>query len=114
MKLAGYHRLPAARKQAHSLDRMREPAVTCPRCDTQVMPADLVAHVEQRCAGPREPGKGSIWVGWREALALGPSRGTLSYWVKRGYVRVRGDVQERKYLLRDLAVRVARMGARRR
>lgn len=111
---SSYQRLPIAQKRAQNLDRVREPAVTCPSCDTQVMPADLLAHIEQRCAGPREPGPGAKWVNWREARAIVPER-TLVRWVERGFIRVRGERGERQYLHRDLATRVSQMrGFRRR
>lgn len=109
-----YHRMSLQEKQAEVLVRAREPAVACPSCDTQVMPADLLAHVEQRCAGRRDPTLGSKWVSWREARALVPHR-TLIRWVDRGVVRVRGDRGDRQYLYRDLATRVAQLrGFRRR
>jgi hypothetical protein len=109
-----YHRLPIAEKRALAIGSQREPAVTCPTCDTQVMPADLLAHMEQRCAGPREPGPGARWVTWREARAIVPER-TLVRWVERGFVRHRGGRGDRTYLHRDLATRVSQMrGFRRR
>lgn len=109
-----YHLMSAAEKRAASLS-VREPAVTCPDCDTQVMPADLLAHLEHRCPGPREPGPSSKWVTWREALALGVPKMTLSDWVRRGRVRMRGERGDRRYLLRDLSLRIVhwRSGRRR-
>jgi hypothetical protein len=110
-----YHRLPIAEKRALAIGAQREPAVTCPTCDTQVMPADLLAHMEQRCAGPREPGPGARWVTWREALAMGVPAMTLSRWASAGHVRFMGERQDRRYLLRDLAQKIAqRNGFRRR
>jgi hypothetical protein len=110
-----YQKLSISEKRSLDLDRAREPAVTCPICDTQVMPADLLAHLEQRCSGPREPGRGARWITHREVLAMGVARQTLSFWASRGFVRYTGDRQDRKYLYRDLAVKVAqRRGFRRR
>jgi predicted site-specific integrase-resolvase len=43
---------------------------------------------------------------WREALALGLQPHTLSRWASSGKVRVRGERQDRRYLLRDIAVRM--------
>lgn len=103
-----YHLLSANEKRTVSLARVRPPAVTCPACDTQVMSADLLAHIEQRCTGPREPGPGSKWVSWAEALKLGISKKALWTWVHRGDVRMRGERGERQYLHRDLVVQVAR------
>lgn len=106
--MSRYHRLPIAQKRAEGLARAREPAVTCPTCDTQVMPADLLAHIEQRCPGPREPGPGAKWLTWREATAIsGVTAMRLSRWANNGLVRFQGGRQDRKYLLRDLALRVA-------
>jgi len=110
-----YQRLSIAEKRAVDLERVREPAVTCPRCDTHVLPADLLAHMERRCAGPREPGPGARWIPHRDVLAMGVPRATLSFWANRGFVRFTGDRQDRKYLYRDLALKVAqRRGFRRR
>lgn len=107
-KIAGsYQRLSLAGKQALQRERMREPAVTCPVCETQTTAADLLDHIATRCPGPREPNPASKWVTWRQALAIGVLPGTMSKWVKRGLVHVRGELQDRRYLLRDIAVRVA-------
>jgi hypothetical protein len=57
--MSDYHKLPIAQKRAEALARAREPAVTCPDCDTQVMPADLLAHLRDRCPGQRDPGPGA-------------------------------------------------------
>lgn len=108
--MSGYHKMSLAEKQAYSRGRIREPSVVCPDCETQLLPADLLAHME-RCEGPREPHPSSSWVTWREALALGILKGTLSRWVARGLVRHRGELQDRRYLLRDL---VRMMASRRR
>jgi hypothetical protein len=102
-----YHRMSLAEKQAYALARMREPAIACPHCDTQTTAADLLEHVATRCQGPREPGPSSKWITWREARAIVP-RATLARWIKAGKVRVRGELHSRRYLLRDLVVKVAR------
>lgn len=104
---AAYHKLPIAQKRAMAYAAQREPAVACPRCDAQVMPADLLAHVEHRCTGPREPGPTAKWVTWREALVFAPKR-TLLRWVRQGRVRHRGRRLDRQYLYRDLVVCKAR------
>lgn len=102
-----YHRLSVAEKQAADRARMREPAVTCPGCDTQTTSQDLLSHVAKRCPGPREPGPRSVWVSWRDAIAAGVPKMTLSFWAQRGEVRTRGPRGDRQYLLRDLALRLA-------
>jgi hypothetical protein len=109
-----YHRLSIGQKQALHLDRMREPAVTCPVCETQTTATDLLEHIETRCPGPREPTHKASWITWRQALDLGVPRETLSRWAKHGLVRVRGELQDRRYLLRDIAVRVAARRAQQR
>jgi hypothetical protein len=108
-----YHRMSVAEKQAYARANVREQAVACPKCDTQTTAADLLEHVEKRCQGPREPGPGSKWVTWREALALGVTGWTLSRWVSAGDVRFRGELNERQYLLRDIAMRLMHRRRRR-
>lgn len=105
--MSGYHRLPIAQKRAAAIASARESAVACPDCDTQVMPADLLAHLEERCTGPRDPGPGSQWITWREARSLVPKR-TLVRWIDSGRIRFKGDRGDRQYLLRDLVKNVAR------
>lgn len=112
--MARYHQLSIAEKRAENLARVREPAVTCPDCDMQVMPVDLLAHLEQRCQGRREPGPGAKWLTFREVMALGVPRATLAKWTRAGYVRFVGEVQDRKYLLRDLAIKVTQLRVSRR
>ncbi len=115
MAASRYHGLPIAQKRAEAIARVRETAITCPTCDTQVMPADLLAHLEARCPGPRDPGPGARWITHREVLAMGIPRATLSRWASSGRVRFLGEVQDRRYLYRDLAIKVAqRRGFRRR
>lgn len=112
-----YRRLSVGAKQVAHRERMREPAVACPRCDAQTPPADLLRHVET-CAGPRDPHPLSRWITWSEALDLGVRPRTLSGWVQRGWVRSRiraraegpasrGRPARRVYLLRDVTKRVA-------
>lgn len=113
--MSRYHRLPIAQKRTEGLARIREPAVTCPSCDTQLMPADLLKHMQEWCTGPREPGPGARWVTHREVMALGVPRATLSRWTNNHQVRFIGERQDRRYLYRDLAVKIAqRRGLRRR
>lgn len=109
-----YHRLSIAEKQAVATERQREPAIMCPSCDTQTTPTDLLRHVAERCTGPREPGPAAKWVGWREALATGVPRETLSRWASDGLVRFKGERMERRYSLRDLVYRMAQRRAGRR
>jgi len=104
---APYHRLPLAEKQAVVLETLREPAVACPACDTQVLPGDLLVHVAKRCDGPREPGPRSTWITWRAAIDAGVPARSLKFWVRRGAVRTTGARGDRRYLLRDVAMRVA-------
>lgn len=112
--VSDYRRLSIAQKRTQHLARMRAPAVTCPSCDIQVMPSDLLAHVTQRCTGPREPGPGDKWLTWREAVALGVSEMNLSRWSRGGKVRSRGGRGDRQYLERDLQVWLARWKLKRR
>lgn len=102
-----YLRMGIAAKQAHQRSLAREPSVVCPICEVQTTARDLIDHLDKRCAGQREPHPGSAWVTFAAALKLGILRGTLSRWVAKGQVRVRGDLQDRQYLLRDLAMLVA-------
>jgi hypothetical protein len=107
-----YHLMSAAEKRTQSLN-VREPPTTCPSCGTQVMPADLIAHCEQRCQGPREPGPGSKWISWQEARSLVP-KPTLVRWIKGGRVRFKGGRGDRQYLYRDLAQHLAQRTRNRR
>jgi hypothetical protein len=106
--------MSVSEKQAASLSRMREPHVTCPACDTQTTERDILAHVATRCPGPREPGPRAAWIDWRSAIAAGVPKRTLSFWVERGDVRFRGNRGDRRYLLRDLVLRLAQRRTNRR
>lgn len=125
--MGSYQKLSITQKRASDLARVREPAVTCPSCDTQVMPVDLLAHLEQRCTGPRDPGPSAKWVTWREAVAIirrampqlqlseAAAMMRLSRWShpdRRGniVVRPRGDRGDRKYLHSDLVKHLSRSG----
>lgn len=109
-----YQRLSLKEKRELDLSRVRERPIACQGCDAQVMPEDLLGHM-QRCGGPGEPGPRDKWVDARHPLVRGVPEQTRSYWVKRGFVRVRGGRMDREYLLRDLAKRIAfRNGFRRR
>lgn len=105
-----YAKLSAAAKEAVALDRMREPELACPRCETKTTAADLLGHLEKRCPGPREPHPQSQWVTQREAQRMGVARRSFYRWVSRGWIRSRGG--ERQYLLRDLVQRLASRRAR--
>jgi hypothetical protein len=107
-----YHRMSLAQKQATARDRMREALLSCPICEVQMPPAELVAHREQPC-DRREPHPAAKWVTWREALSMAPKRSMLR-WIKRGAVRFRGERGERLYLLRDIATRLSRQSGFRR
>ena len=109
-----YQRLSVGQKQALHRERMREPAVTCPVCETQTTAGELLEHVETRCQGPRKPNPHAAWVSWRQVMAMGIPRVTMNRWVTNGWVRVRGELQAREYLLRDVALLIAARHARRR
>lgn len=113
-KPSPYHKLSAAEKQAHALASIREQPIACPQCDTQLMPDDLLKHLEERCTGPRDPGPGSKWVDWQGALAMGIPKLTLIRWVRAKHVRFKGGRGDRLYLRRDLVKRLAlRISSRR-
>lgn len=110
-----YRKLSIADKRRLDLSRARDTAIRCPDCDMQVLPADLLPHLSERCAGRPEPVPGAKWLTFREVMALGVPRATLADWTRTGQVRFVGEIQDRKYLLRDLALKVAqRRGFRRR
>ena len=114
-RMSSYQKMSIVEKRAVALSSVREASVTCPDCDTQVMPVDLLAHRSDRCPGRREPGPSARWVTWREALAMGVPAMTLSRWASNGHVRVVGTRMDRKYLHRDLALKISqRLGFRRR
>lgn len=126
----GFHRLPKgayARLSLQEKQRLvrqdeREDPLRCPTCGMQLLPEELVRHMrnQNRCPGPApadrgEPLKNARYVSWREAMQMGVNRQTLSRWSKQGHVRWFGERQDRKYLLRDLARKIAqRWGFRRR
>jgi hypothetical protein len=108
-----YRRLSAVAKQVTHLERMREPEMSCPLCETHTTAVDLPRHVECSCPGRREPHPLSRWVPWREAVRQGVPRATLRRWVLEGRVRQRGPERHREYLLRDVSWHLAvRRGAR--
>lgn len=121
--VGGFHRLPKGtyaklslqQKQALVRGGEREPPVRCPGCGTQLVASDLIPHVEHRCPGSQEPepGPNSRWIAWRDAMRMGVSNGLMSYWARTGAVRFKGPIQGRQYLLRDVAMRVARLRLRR-
>jgi hypothetical protein len=106
-----YHRMSIVEKRNKALATAREPSVTCPQCDTQVMPVDLLAHLRERCSGPRDPGPGAQWLTWGEALEMLKLANippvAMSRWVNRLEIRFRGERGDRLYLLRDLVLKVA-------
>jgi len=100
-----YRRLTIRDKQRVALERLRPPPVACPTCGTQTGAEDLLGHVE-RCQGPREPHPLERWVTSGEVERLGVRRQTLHWWTARGVVRAQiGDPC--RYLLRDVAIRIA-------
>ena len=104
---SAYHLLSNKEKQAEAMSRAREPAVTCPACDMQLMVDDLLKHMDERCTGLREPSGAAKWVTWAQALELGVAAGTLHYWVHTGRVRWHGQRVDRKYSLRDIVLILA-------
>lgn len=40
-------------------------------------------------------------------MALGVPRATMNWWVTNGLVHVRGELQDRQYLLRDVVMKLA-------
>lgn len=111
MRPAAYHRLSRAAKVARMLrtwERLGEPPVTCPHCETDVPPAELLTHVDTRCDGRRrDPHPRSAWIDRARALELAPAP-RLRRWVDAGQVRTRdGANGGRAYLLRDVVLRVA-------
>lgn len=102
----GYRAGGIQAKQRMVLERAREQPCRCPGCEAALDPADLLAHVEQRCAGPREVHPHARWLTWKEAYRLVP-RATLRAWVRRKVVRVDGPPRARRYLLRDVVQALA-------
>lgn len=112
-RVSRYHQLSNAQKQAAAREAMREPALSCPRCETMTSPGDLLRHVATSCPGRREPHPRCRWVSWSEAMAMGVARVTLRRWVSNRWVRRRRAEGRWEYLLRDLVWHLAlRRGAR--
>lgn len=107
VKARSYARLSVPEKQADDRNRMREPSVSCPHCEVQTTVADLLQHVEQRCARSREPHLLSRWISWREAISLGVKKSTMGWWIEKGLVRWQGQSKSRVYLMRDIVTRIA-------
>lgn len=102
-----YAKLSAAEKEATALDRMREPELACPRCETKTTAIDMLRHLDERCTGPREPHPQSKWIRRSEAMRWVPEP-TLHRWARAGLIRQRGRGRgQREYLLRDVARQVA-------
>lgn len=99
--MADYHRMSVAEKLKAHRNRMREPDVRCPLCETQTTVADLVRHAAT-CPGPRDPHPLSEWVTWPKVLAMGVEAWRISSWVRGGLVRARGPRRSREYLRRDI------------
>lgn len=107
-----YRSLSTAEKQRYHLERMREPPVRCPRCETSMPPDDLLPHMRERCHGEREPHHLSEWVTWKDAIALGISDSTLRLLVRNGRVRSEGERWKRRFLKRDIVRYLAGRDAR--
>jgi hypothetical protein len=103
-----YRQMSIGAKQAAHRDRMREPAIVCPHCETQTTVADLPRHVKDGCQGRREPHPLAKWVSWSEVVGLGVAPMTLHDWVRRGEVKSEGPPRGRRYLLRDVVRLLAR------
>lgn len=114
MRPSPYHLLSAAGKVRYASERMREPAMHCPRCDAAVLPAELIAHLRERCVLP-DPHPRSAWITLPEACNAGVSVETLCTWARAGIVRMKGPKRKRLYLYRDIvrmiALRMARKPA---
>lgn len=108
-----YAKLSAAEKEATALDRMREPELACPRCETKTTAADLPRHINSEwCKEPREPHPASSWIRRADALRWIPKR-TLHRWARQGRIRQRGQGRGgREYLLRDVTRQLALRKAR--
>lgn len=100
--MADYHRMSRVEKLKAHHDRMRAPSYTCRVCGVQMTLADRERHRATTCSGRREPHPLDRWVTWKEALQQGVLPGTLSRWVRREWVRARGETWKREYLLRDI------------
>lgn len=80
----------------------------CPAdCGMQLLPEDLLTHLDDRCPGQREPGLHAKWITRSDASRMGVSSNTLHCWARVGLVRCRGSNMDREYLLRDFVTQVA-------
>lgn len=106
-----YHRLDVRSKERYARDRLREPAIACPACETQTTVRGLVQHLDERCPGRRPPHHLSEWVTWDEAMGVANPAGfhgsQVGDWIRDGLVRTRDDGPARRYLLRDLVQVIA-------
>lgn len=111
-KVNSYHRLSVQDKIRYHRDTLREPPVRCPACEMGMQPEDLPGHMT-RCQGRAEPHQRARWITWSEASAFGVRGSLLSYWARRGHVRVRQAQDRREYLYRDVATLAARRDSKR-
>ena len=98
-----YQRLTVAAKQARQRERMREPAITCPLCETQMGVADIFRH---DCNGSRPIHPLEEWLSWSELLAFGVPKATASRWVSEGRIQYQGPLSRRRYRRRNIAIMV--------
>jgi hypothetical protein len=96
-----YHRLSAREKRSRFQGGLNEPPVTCVQCETQVPVGQMPRHLETCVGKPREHHLDQ-WIPWSEVKTRGISKQTLSDWVKREQVQVKGEMGARLYRVRDL------------
>jgi hypothetical protein len=90
-----YRYLSTAEKERRHLERMREPPIRCPLCETAVQSDELLVHQAERCQGRPAPHPRSRWVTWGEVRRLGVPAMTISRWARKGWIRVRREDVER-------------------
>jgi hypothetical protein len=114
-----YRYLTVAEKARRARESMSEPPTRCPTCETSVQPDELLVHQAERCQGRPAPHPRSRWITWGEVRRLGVPAKTISGWARRGWLRVRHEVQQgprrgpgrpstRRYNLRDVVDLAAR------
>lgn len=107
-KVSAYNEMNLAGKERFQRERVREPAMRCPICETAVQPIDMRNHREKHCPGKQEPHHLATWVDWDEVLEYGIPRSSLYLFIAQGRIRIKCDNNVKMALLRDLEVIAAK------
>jgi len=106
-----YHRLSGREKRARFQNTLAEPPVSCVQCETKVPVGQMPQHLANSCPGKPLEHHLDQWIPWADVKARGISKATLSDWVRRENVQVKGEPGARLYRVRDLDLMQSRAAA---